>query len=146
MHGVTMKFIPRDSYIIMYIPPTRLWQRRFNMIVEFWILTQLFITIKCVSSWLKHCATSRELTGSIPDCVIGNFHWHNPSGRTVALGLTQPVIVMSTRNISWEVKTAGVYGWQPYHLHVPIVLKSGTLNLQEPSGPVQTCNGIALPI
>ena len=30
-------------------------------------------------------------------------------------------------------------------LHVPIVLKSGSLNLLEPSGPVQDCNGIALP-
>jgi hypothetical protein len=27
---------------------------------------------------------------------------------------------------------------------VPIVLKSGSLNLQEPSGPVQACNEIAL--
>jgi len=43
------------------------------------------------------------------------------------------------------VKAAGAYGWQPYHLHVPIVLKSGSLNLLEPSGPVQACNGIALP-
>jgi len=52
---------------------------------------------------------------------------------------------MSTRNISWGVKAAGAYGWQPYYLHVPIVLKSGSLNLLEPSGPVQVCNGIALP-
>jgi hypothetical protein len=28
---------------------------------------------------------------------------------------------------------------------VPIVLKSGSLNLLEPSGPVQACNGNALP-
>jgi len=28
---------------------------------------------------------------------------------------------------------------------VPIVLKYGSLNLLEPSGPVQACNGIALP-
>jgi hypothetical protein len=28
---------------------------------------------------------------------------------------------------------------------VPIVLKSGNLNLLEPYGPVQTCYGIALP-
>jgi hypothetical protein len=28
---------------------------------------------------------------------------------------------------------------------VPIVLKSGILNLPEPSGPVKACNGIALP-
>jgi len=31
-------------------------------------------------------------------------------------------------------------------MHVPIVLKSGNLNFLEPSGPVQACNGIALPI
>jgi len=30
------------------------------------------------------------------------FHWHNPSGRTMAVGLTQPLTEMSTRNISWE--------------------------------------------
>jgi hypothetical protein len=51
---------------------------------------------------------------------------------------------MSTRNISWGVKAAGAYDWQPYHLHVPIVLKSGSLNLLEPSGPVQAFNGVAL--
>jgi hypothetical protein len=28
---------------------------------------------------------------------------------------------------------------------VPIVIKSGSLNLLEPSGPVKVCNGIALP-
>ena len=28
---------------------------------------------------------------------------------------------------------------------MPTVLKSGSLNLLEPSGPVQACNGIALP-
>jgi hypothetical protein len=44
---------------------------------------------------------------SIPDGVIGIFHWHNPSGRTMALESTQPLTEMSTRNISWEVKAAG---------------------------------------
>jgi len=29
---------------------------------------------------------------------------------------------------------------------VPIILKSGSLNLLEPSGPAQACNGIALPL
>jgi hypothetical protein len=29
---------------------------------------------------------------------------------------------------------------------VPIVLKSGSLNLLDPSGPVKACNGIALPL
>jgi hypothetical protein len=34
-----------------------------------------------------------------------NFHLHNPSGRTMALGSTQPLTEMSTRNISRGVKT-----------------------------------------
>ena len=41
------------------------------------------------------------VAGSIPDGVIGIFHWHNPSGRTMDLGSTQPLTEMSTRNISW---------------------------------------------
>jgi hypothetical protein len=45
-----------------------------------------------------------KVTGSIPDGVIGMFH--NPSGRTVALGLTLPLTEMSDRNISSEVKAA----------------------------------------
>jgi hypothetical protein len=44
---------------------------------------------------LNHCATSRKAAGSIPDYVIGNFHWHNPSSRTMVLGSTQP-LTMST--------------------------------------------------
>jgi len=96
-------------------------------------------------SWLRHCPKSRKVAGSIPDDVIGIYHWHNPSGRTMALGSTQPLTEMSTRNFL-GVKAAGASGWQPYHLHVPTVLKSGSLNLLEPSGPVQACNGIALPL
>jgi hypothetical protein len=52
-------------------------------------------------SWLRHCATNRKVAGLIPDGVIGLFHWHNPSGCTMALQLTQPLTEMSTRNISW---------------------------------------------
>ena len=44
------------------------------------------------------------------------------------------------------VKAADASGWQPYHLHVPTVLKSGSLIFLEPSGPAQACNGIALPL
>jgi hypothetical protein len=32
---------------------------------------------------------------------------HNPSGRIMALGSTQPLTEMSTRGISWGVKAAG---------------------------------------
>ena len=40
---------------------------------------------------------------------------------------------------------ASAYGW-PYHLHVTTALKSGSLNLLEPSKPAQAWNGIALPL
>jgi hypothetical protein len=46
-----------------------------------------------VAQWLRHCATNWKVAGSIPDGVIGIFLWHNPSGRTVALGSTQPLIL-----------------------------------------------------
>ena len=56
---------------------------------------------------LLHRATGRKVAVSIPDDVIGNSLWHNPSGRTMALGLTQLLTEMSTRNISWGVKATG---------------------------------------
>jgi hypothetical protein len=99
-------------------------------------------------SWLRHCATSRKVAGLIPDGITGIFHFHNSSVHIMALGLTQPLTEMSTRNVSW----GGVGGRQPVRRRtfppscVPIVLKSGSLNLLEPSGPVQACNGIALPL
>ena len=57
------------------------------------------------SRW--HCATSRKVAGSIPEGVIGIFHRHNPSGRTMSLGSTQSLKEMSTRNFSYGVKAAG---------------------------------------
>jgi len=39
-----------------------------------------------VAQWLRSCATNRKVAGSIPDGVIGIFHWHNPSDRTMAWG------------------------------------------------------------
>jgi len=77
-------------------------------------------------SWLKHCATSRKTAGSIPHGVNGIFFRHKPSGRTMALQSTQPL------TNEYE------------HLHVSTVLKSGNINILEPSGPVQAGNGIAL--
>jgi hypothetical protein len=48
-----------------------------------------------------HCATNRKVAGSIHDEVAGISQWLNPSGRIVALGSTQPLTEMSTRNPSW---------------------------------------------
>jgi membrane protein YqaA with SNARE-associated domain len=50
---------------------------------------------------LRHCATNRNVAGSIPDYVIGIFI-DNPFGRNMALELTQPVTEISTRYTSWE--------------------------------------------
>ena len=50
---------------------------------------------------MMHYATNRQVAGTIPDGVIRIFQWHNPSGRTMALGSTQPLTEMSTRFISW---------------------------------------------
>src|SRR5215469_16328730 len=86
-------------------------------------------------------ATNRQVAGSIPDGVIG----HNPAGRTMALGSTQPLTEMSTRCISWGK------GDRCVRLTIlppscAVVMKSGNLNFLEPSGPLQTCNGTALPL
>jgi hypothetical protein len=82
-------------------------------------------------SWLRHCAPSQKVAASIPYCVIRIFHWRNPSDHIMALGSIQSLTEMRTSNISWGVKAAGAYGWQPYHLNVPTVLKSGSLKLLE---------------
>ena len=98
------------------------------------------------SHWLKQYATHPKVAGPIPDVISAIFHWHNPSGRTVALGLIMPGKEMSSKSIFWGVKAVCAQGWQPYHLHVSIVWKTGNIILLEPSWPVQACTWIALPI
>jgi hypothetical protein len=39
------------------------------------------------------------VAGSIPNELIGFFNLPNPSSRTMALGLTQPLLKTSTRNL-----------------------------------------------
>jgi hypothetical protein len=53
-----------------------------------------------VAQWLRYYATNRKVAGSNPDGVIGIFHGHNPSDRTMALESTQHLTEMSTRSIS----------------------------------------------
>jgi len=101
------------------------------------ILWRALRFLACLLLWLRHCATNRKVACSIPDGVIGIFHWHNPFEHTMALGSSLPLTEMSSRNTSWWVKAAGAY-----HLHVPIVLKSWNVSVLEPSGPLQPCTGI----
>jgi hypothetical protein len=60
-----------------------------------------------VAQLLRHCATNRKVAGSIPDGVIGIFHWHNPSGCTMALEWTRPLSRNEYQEYFLGVKTAG---------------------------------------
>jgi len=72
----------------------------------------------------------------------GFFPWHMTD--PCALGPTQPL------KSEYQVIPGGKGGrcirLITYHLHVPIVKKSGGLNLLEPCRPVQDCNGTVLPL
>ena len=61
-------------------------------------------------SWLRHIATCRKVACSIPNGVIRIFHWHNPSSRTMVLGLTQFLREIRTRNIFWGGKGSQCVG------------------------------------
>ena len=96
---------------------------------------------------LRHCATSRKVTGSIPDGVIGIFHWHNPSGRTMALGVDST----SNRN-EYQQYFLGGKGGRCVGLTTLPHSCADCLEIWEPqtpgtlSGPVQAWNGIDLPL
>jgi hypothetical protein len=95
-----------------------------------------------VAQGLRHCTTNRKVTGSIPDGVIVIFHWHNSSCRNMALGSTQPLTEMSTRNISWG-KGGRCVGLKTLLPSCADFLKTWE---PEPPGALKACNGIALPL
>jgi hypothetical protein len=98
-----------------------------------------------VTYWLRYYATNRQVTGSIPDGVIGIFQWHNPSSYTMVLGSTQPLTEMSSRCISWG-KGGRCVRLTTLPPSCTVVMKSGNFNFLEPSGPLHACNGTALPL
>ena len=53
---------------------------------------------------LRRCASNWKVVGSNPDGVIGIFHSHNLSDRTMTMVSTQPITETSTWNITWVVK------------------------------------------
>jgi hypothetical protein len=117
----------------------------------------IYVWILCGGTrWLcrkKHLATSWKAAGSNPYAVIGVFHWQNPSGRTMALGSTNPLTEMSTRNIFWgwggvkAVRCIRLTNLPPSCAECKDALSTSTSwNLQGLSRPVQACPGIAVPL
>ena len=62
----------------------------------------LFLLSSWMEAWSGVVATSLTVPGSIPSGVTRFFIDIFPSDSTMALGSTQPLVKMSTRNISWE--------------------------------------------
>jgi len=87
-------------------------------------------------SWLRHCATSSKVAGSIPAGVIGILHWHNPSGCIMALGSIQPLTEMSTTNISWG-------GECLVHTANSLTTVMCWLSWNQPPGNLKACTGFA---
>jgi len=87
------------------------------------------------------CTTSRPVPGLIPGGVTGFFSdiFHGP-------GVDSATSENEYQEHFLVVKAAGAWGWQPHKLHVPNVMKSGRLNLLEPSEPHQACYGTPLPL
>ena len=83
-----------------------------------WVLT-------CLPKQSVHCFNLTHAVAQLVEALrhklegrgfVEIFHWITPSGHIMALGSTQPLMSIMVRS--------GGKGWQLYHLHVPIVLKS----------------------
>ena len=89
-----------------------------------------------------HYATNRQVACLIPDGVIGIFQWHNPSGRTMALGVNSASNRNEYQVYFLGVKAAGAWGWQPYHHPVPLPWNLGTLTSWNPLGHSRPATGL----
>ena len=99
-----------------------------------------------VAQWLRCHATNQKVAGLIPDGVIGIFHWHK----------VPPIALWPWDRLSLEQRWIpgafpGIKGGRCVSLTTlppscAVVMKSGNFNFLEPSGPLQDCNGSALPL
>jgi len=98
-----------------------------------------------VAQWLRYCSTNRKVAGSIPACVSGFF-----IGIKSFRSHYGPGVDPATNRKEYQEYLLGVKSGRCVRLTTlppscAVVTKSGSLNFLEPSGPVQACNGTALP-
>jgi len=88
---------PEESYRLWYVVVCDLETSRMRRPWPAWGRSATENKNKLAMRWrscLRHCATSRNVVGSVPDGVFGIFLRHNPSGRPMALRSTQPLTYM----------------------------------------------------
>ena len=109
----------------------------------------MFVLIKnvgtAVAQWLRCCATDRKVAGSIP-AGVSEFSIYIKSFRSRYGPGVDPA---SNRN-EYQDHNLGGKGGRCVSLTTlqpscAVVMESGNLNFLEPSGPLQACNGTALP-
>ena len=110
-----MKNMKKTSFVNIVSRPVR-WKVR----------TTHTTVLLSISMWLRPCATSRTVPGSIPGGVTGFFNDIFPSDQTMALGSTQPLVKMTTRNISGG-KGGRCVRLTTYHHTVPLSRNLGAL-------------------
>jgi hypothetical protein len=86
------------------------------------------------------CAVSQKVSFSFPDVIITIFYLLNPSCPTMALGSTQPVTGVSTRDISWDYRRPVHRNDNSATFRCRISRKSWRINLLESERTSQACN------
>jgi len=101
-----------------------------------------------VAQWLRCCATNRKVAGSIPAGFSGFFidmkffRPHCGPGVDSASNINEYQEHFLAFSGGKSGRCVGLTTLPP---SCAVVMKSGNLNFLKPSGPLQACNGFALP-
>ena len=94
-----------------------------------------------LAQWLSCCATNRKVAGSISAGVSG-FIIDIKSFRSYY----GPGVDSASKRNEYQEYFLGMRKADNLPPSCAVVTKSGNLNFLEPCGPVQACNGTALPL